>query len=341
MPAVDFGDPGITVTTTTVNGDDNLTLSLAIAATAKFGAHDVTITSGSTTIKLTGAFTVNPELQGAQQAMPVSGAQGGLVPLVLLNQDYVQNPLSQTFGQPQLGGAVSSPVNLGATIAAARLTANGLIDPLASVAPLAVQVLGYDVFGQPLTYYTNPSDANLPTVTARTPTVLTLGTPLTSENFAAPLSTNLYSFSTTATNQIMYAQFSNLGMELPDINAALAPNTGKFSDGQPLDSPGPFVDAAGNTVIASLALLPVANTYYLSTYSTDFSGDTSGGYDNDVLVTALPGTSFSAKEPATPDSGTMPLATLTNLAASSASYAVDGAADYAGDVDYIRYNILG
>lgn len=338
MPTVDFGDPGITVSKTTVNSDGNLTLSLAIADTATYGAHDVTIVSGSSTLKLTGAFTVKPELVAEQQSVLASGPQGGLVPIVLRNQDYVQYPFVTTFGQPQLGGAVASPISTGATLTTGRMTATALIDPLAPAGLVAARVNGYDVFGQPVAYYANPTDPNLPTVTARPPTALTVGTTLGSQNFPAPLSSNLYSFSSTVANQIMYVQYSNLGAQIPLINAALAPSSGKFSAGQPLNSQSSFTNQLGQSVLAGLALLPTAGMYYLATYPNNFTGAATG-YTHDLVVSTLTGTAFSAKEAATPDTGVLPLTTITDLAAASGAYALDGATDYAGDTDFIRYNV--
>lgn len=338
MPSVDFGDSGIAVTKMAVNSDGNLTLSIDISAAAKVGAHDVTVTLGSGTLKLSGAFFVNPSLTAEPQPTPASGVQGGLVPIVLRNQDYVQNPFITTFGQPRLGGATASPITTGATITAGRITATALIDPLAAAGPLSsVRIAGSDVFGQPVTYYAAPADSHMPTVTARTPTALTLGTPISGQDFLAPLSTNLYRFTSTAANQILYVQYSNFGQPLPSVNAALAPGSGMFASGQPLNAQGSFTNPMGQTLMASLALLPSADTYYLSTYPNNFTGGASG-YTHDLVVRALPGSAFSAKEPAAPDAGNAPLATVGSLAAGSGAYATDGATDYAGDVDYIRYS---
>jgi hypothetical protein len=337
MPSVDFADPGITVSKMAVNSDGNITLSVDISDAANVGAHDVSITSGDRTIKLSGAFSVLPSLTAEQQATPASGMQGGLVPIVLRNQDYVQNPFITTFGQPRLGGAAASPITTGATITAGRMTATALIDPLAAAGPLAsVRVAGSDVFGQPVTYYAAPQDANMPTVTARNPTALTLGTPIGNQDFLTPLSTNLYRFATTAASQILYVQYSNFGQQLPSMNAALAPKNGMFGSGQPLNAQGTFINNMGQTVMASLALLPNAETYYLSTYPTNFTGAATG-YTHDLVIRALPSSTFSAKEPSTADTGSTPLATVSNIATGSGAYATDGATDYAGDVDYIRF----
>jgi len=108
MPTVDFGDPGITVSKAVVNSDGNLTLSLNIADTAKYGDHDVTLTSGGSTLKLTAAFTRDARADRRAASGSGHGVQGGLVQILLRNQDYVQHPFITTFGSPQLGGAVAS-----------------------------------------------------------------------------------------------------------------------------------------------------------------------------------------------------------------------------------------
>jgi hypothetical protein len=196
-----------------------------------------------------------------------------------------------------------------------------------------VGLTGTSPFNQPVTYYSSPTDAALPQVTARTPAAVILGTPMPNQNFPAPLASNLYTFTSAAMNQVMLAQFSNLGVTVAgNVAGALAPASGQFSAGQPFDAP--FYDASMQSV--ALALLPTVGTYYVSTFAADKSGAVSG-YGHTLKIQVLNATSFSAKETGGPDSVGMPVATIANLPTATPYYAVDGAINSAGDVDWIQY----
>ena len=90
----------------------------------------------------------------------------------------------------------------------------------------------------------------------------------------------------------------------------------------------------GQTVMGSLALRPMLKptifyiSYQLYRHAT--------GYTHELVIRALPSSSFCQRARHR-DTGSTPLATVTNLAAGKGAYATDGATDYAGDVDYIRF----
>jgi len=92
----------------------------------------------------------------------------------------------------------------------------------------------------------------------------------------------------------MYVQYSNGGALLPSVNATLAPSSGKFSAGQPLNGPGSFTNQGGQTVQASVALLPAMGAYYPLTYPNNFLGAATG-YTHDFVVRTLTSAAFSGQ----------------------------------------------
>lgn len=329
---IDFGDPGITVSQVTATSTDNLRALVAIGPSAKFGPHDVTVTSGSSSLKLTGGWNVKAPLKSNMSgSYPVQ--QGGLVPFDVLNLDYQATPLTSAF---RLTSGLTTAIVQLTTMA--RQGGVGLADATAPVGGLSMQGTWIDPLGQTVVLASDPADTLGPTVTARTPTALTLGTPLAGQAHAAGLSSNLYQFTTTAADQILFGQFTALGSAYTGgtttITAAYAGTDGKFGNG--VLAPTTANGTANRTI---WGYAPTAGANYLAAFPTNVQGGATYGYS--VNVMSLTGVKFSAKEPGTPDSPGTPLYTIASLAAAGPNFATDGAVDMNGDYDYIRFTAAG
>ncbi len=329
---VDFGDPAITVTKVIAGSDVNLVASLNVAAGARLGTHEVTVTSGRECSKLSGVFTIGPSL-GIDPVNPAPMLpQGGLFQTNFRNDDYDLNP---TFsGWTFNGGMRAASLSAGLLTSMTRMTGMAVVDALASVGGLAVTLSGTDIFGRPLTYQNDPADPFAPRVVARTATTLTEGMALTGQSFPAIGASNLYKITSAANNQILTLRFTSLGSSLQTaraVVAAVAPSSGVFGAGQMADSSS---DAA-NTMHTALAYLPFTGDSYLSIFHRGFVGGVTHTYT--LTPTLANGTSDSLAEPGMPDSGGTPVLTIASLNAAVPHYAKDGAIDTQGDQDFIRY----
>lgn len=329
---VDFGDPAITVTKVIAGSDVNLVASLNVAAGARLGAHDVTVTSGQESTKLSGVFTVGPSL-GVDPVSPAPMVpQGGLFQANFRNEDYDLNP---TFsGWTFSSGMRAASLSAGLLTSMTRMTGMAVVDALAPVGGLAVPLSGTDIFGRPLTYQNDPADPFAPRVVARTATTLTAGMALTGQSLPASGASNLYKITSAANNQILTLRFTSLGSSLQTakaVVAAVAPSSGVFGAGQMADSSS----NAANTVHTALAYLPLAGDSYLSIFHSGFFGGTT--YTYTLTPTLANGTSDSLAEPGMPDTGGTPVLTIASLTAAVPHYATDGAIDTQGDQDFIRY----
>lgn len=343
-PTVDFNDPDITITKTTVLSDDSLLLSLNIAPTAKLGAHTVTVTAAGQALKLTGGFTVVPALTAEPAMTAPTALQGGFIVHNMRNQDYIANPFASGGAQVVLSGAglYRSPDYPGDylmtnTSGMSRMFSIGLVNPLAATGAAVVSVQGYDAFGSPIGYYADPADPSLPQIKARNPTAITLGTAVTAQSLPLVGASNLYYFNNDAANNILLAQYSNLGTGFSSSSplvGQLAPASGKFKDGQALPTAAYMKGAVFN--MSSVAILGAAgNTYLASFLGSAFGAAT---YTYDATFRTLPSVTLSAKEPMTPDSPTMPLA-IFNLTKTAAPLATDGDIDANNDIDYFQYTV--
>jgi hypothetical protein len=173
---------------------------------------------------------------------------------------------------------------------------------------------------------------------ANTPAVLNAGQPVGSQKIASPVSTVLYKFTTPADNYVTQLSLTMLGTGLvppaataPRVIGNLAPTTGRFADGLPLDT---ALNISGGMVVGrdTMLYMPKMGDYYFVLYTEDLSGSASHTYTI-VARTAL-GTALSLKEPAAGDSAALPVATVT---LDKNYYAVDGAVDTVGDIDYIKF----
>lgn len=340
---VDFGDPDITVQSMAVSSGDSLQVTASIAQTAKQGPHDVTVTSGSEVVKLTGglkvagALRLTPSVTNAPQAM-----QGQLINLensTLINQDQDNPLLSTGSGVPNctltgdLAVLPSAPCVAYADTQSFSV-AGALVDALAPVGTFKNFYLGAKASnGSVMTYGIDTTDARVPQIVARTPTTLTSGQALTNQGFPNDQSTNLYKITTAAADQVLSIVYGATSGSLMNGNlpfAGVAPASGKFSAGQFIDAVN-YGPALNN---GALAYLPTAGDYYLSTY---LAQQPAANTSSTVTPTVLPATKLNMDDDATPDNTSAPIAnvTATPLLQSAAYVTKGGAIDQNGDVDYL------
>jgi RHS repeat-associated protein len=121
-----FG-PGITVNSLTVNSPTNATVVLNISATSALGPHDVSLTTGTETVKLSGGFTVLPiALPPSFTLSPNSGQQGQQNLSVAIsgqNTHFVQGTTIANFGA---GVNVTALTVKSPTLATAIVNIDGL-----------------------------------------------------------------------------------------------------------------------------------------------------------------------------------------------------------------------
>lgn len=321
-----FDDPAITVGALVVGGANYLEAPVTVAPEAKFGAHDLTVTTkGVGTSKadeilpLTGIYAVGPSLRVVSGANDATTVQGGLLGFSVNNLDVVTRPFN---GTPGLGMGRVMSVSSASTD---TLTGQVLVDALLPAGPLTLSAV-YTGGAQARLYAADPGQAGTTQVLARTPKDLTLGQTVFGERFPDGLNTtSLYKFSTAADNQVLVLTVVNAGGSLGlGVYAATAPASGKFASGS---LSAVSFNALNQT---ALAVLPKTGDQYLALMNATFIGGASTTYH--VTARTAAGKSFSAAEPATPDNMTSPLAKV-NLG--QPGYAVDGAIDFAGDVDWL------
>jgi hypothetical protein len=248
-PTVDFG-AGITVKNVSVASPTGLVATIEVSKTATLGAHDVTVTANGNTDTFKGAFKVDSPLEATLQG---TVAQGSIVVGHLKNLD-----IATPFDLTSTGDGLFTPItytNLnfgmlsGANISISSATAPTIygVDFLLLTdvtAPTTAQTL--DLASGPMGG--TDDDFVLPsafTLTARTGTPLTSGTPATG-NIAKPYDSVLYTFAPAAAS----ATIVQIAASATDPNAspvlALLPKSGLFAD-----------------------LIAVAPTHSFATLSTD------------------------------------------------------------------------
>jgi hypothetical protein len=175
-------------------------------------------------------------------------------------------------------------------------------------------------------------------VSARTPIALNAGAGVTNQAIGAANSTALYKYTSPADNYVATLSLSGLGAGLLPVLAAppriignLAPTTGRFAEGYPIDS-SPTVAGAMLTARNSTLYLPKAGDYYIALYTDNLTGSPAHSYT--LTLKAAAATKVSLVEPPTPDSAASPVASIS---VNTPFYAVDGAIDFVGDVDYVRF----
>lgn len=336
--SVTFDDPAINVTKMDVGSGTNLRLTVEIGAGAKLGTHDLQISSPPTggdgpneDLKLTGALWVSPSLTLELPSGATGGPQvvaGGLVDVVVLNQDFRENPF---WSQTRFSGSLSVIGQV--TANTARLAGSAIADALVSDGPLAVGAVTTGPFGQTITYVASAADKGAPQAKARAATALTLGTGKTGETIAQKRATNLYKVTTTADNQVVHVQFSSFGAGWSYARPMgyFAPASGKFSEGQAFDSWGVGYSP---TTRNALSLVAKKGDQYAAVLASDQSG--SVGHTYTIMAKATVASALSSlKEPAGGDSAGTPLVTITSL--DKAYYGQDGAIDTQWEDDFIKF----
>ncbi|MFO0574364.1 MAG: hypothetical protein U1A78_10210 [Polyangia bacterium] len=350
---VDFGDTNVKISKVDVGSATNLRVAVDVTAQAQIGAHTLTVTTpgagtGGTDEKVTLAsgFFVDAslvhELPAGVLTAP-SVPQGGLATALVRNLDYRDNPFDKagTVVVSGLTPLINLPMPPAPFVDATTYSSFGLVDALATAATgLAVQLSSRTPLGTSLGYISDAKDQRAPQVTARTPFAVMLGTVHDMQQLAAPSTTALYKVTAAADNYVAQISLTNLGtalkgtvfMQPPRVLGYVAPASGRFADGAPLDT-GYNLDATGNFVGRdALVLLPKMGDSYLALYTSDLSGSDKHGFS--LRVKAAAGTSVALTEPAGGDSAMTPAATIATL--DKPYYSTDAAIDQLTDVDYVK-----
>lgn len=324
---ISFGDDGLIVSGVKAVSAGILSLQVQATAAARFGAHDVTVTTPGAAagkkdevLTLQGVFSIAPSLAAIRPPTDASVSQGGLMALQVTNLTQRQ----QLFdGDAALVGGRLLSTSL---VDAERLVGVGLVDALAPAGALALGV-SFTQGGQTRQWLADPMDAATPQVKARAAKALTVGQNLVGETFPTGGDpTSLYKFTTAAADQVMVLTVVNAGGGLlRGVYGAVAPASGKWNDGQ-------FLIVTTNDVLhTALAYLPTAGDQYLTVLPATFRGGP--GTDYQIAPRLSTGKRFSAKEPASPDGPSAPLASVT---LDAPAFAQDGVIDASSDADYVR-----
>lgn len=350
---VDFGDTGVKVTKVEVGSATNLRVTVDITPQAAIGAHTVTVTTpgagqagADEKITLTGGFLVQPSLIHELPSgvmTPPNVPQGGLVTSLVRNLDYRENPLDKATAAMISGTTplINLPMPTAPTVDSTTYGAFGLVDVMATAATgLQVQLSSGTPLGQTVAYISDPKDQKAPQVVARTPFAVTLGMAHDAQKIGQPSTTALYKVATGADNYVAQISLSMLGAPLkggifvqpPRVLGYLAPSTGRFAEGAPLDT-GYNFDSMGTLVGRdALVLVPKMGDSYLALYTSDLSGSDDHGYS--LKVKAAAGTAVAITEPAA-ETAAAPGTTITSL---DKPYYSDGAMlDVANDADFVRF----
>jgi len=348
---VDFGDPAVTVAKLSVGSATNLSVTLNLAPSAVIGAHNVTVTTpgagpagANEQLVLQGGLTVQAslysELPAGVMAAPTV-PQGGLVTVQLRNLDYRDNPFDPATVRPT-GGVASllalamPPTPLLNTTTYGNL---GLVDALATAGTgLGMTLSTQTPLGTAVQFVSDPKDPNAPQVTATTPVVLNAGATVGNQLIGANFKTVLYKFTAPADNYVTQLTLSGLGAGLlggvtaaPRVQGYMAPTSGRFADGLPIDTSATVVAGmlqGRNTLL----YMPKIGDYYFAVFTDNLSGSTTHSFS--MLAKTTIGTAVSLKEPSGGDTSTLPVATVM---LDKYYYATDGAIDAAGDTDYVKF----
>jgi hypothetical protein len=348
---VDFGDPAVTVTKLNVGSPTNLSATLNLAPTAVIGVHNVTVTTpgagpagANEQLVLQGGLTVQASLYSELPAGVMTAPtvpQGGLVTVQLRNLDYRDNPFDPLTVRPA-GGVASllalamPPMPFLNTTTYGNL---GLVDALATAGTgLGMTLSTQTPLGTAVQFVSDPKDPNAPQVTATTPVVLNAGAPVGNQMIAGSYKTVLYKFTAPADNYVTQLTLSALGAGLlggvtaaPRVQGYMAPTSGRFADGLPIDTSATVATGmlqGRNTLL----YMPKIGDYYFAVFTDNLSGSMTHSFS--MLAKTALGTAVSLKEPAGGDTSASPVATVM---LDKYYYATDGAIDAAGDTDYVKF----
>lgn len=347
---VDFGDPGIKTTKVDVASATYLRATLDVTTAATFGPHNLTVTTpgaGQQGVDekaiLEGVVSVDATIYseplGTGAAAP-SVQQGGMVDVQFRNSDYRLNPFDLQYVRPQVGISAlfglampAPPVVIDSTMYGSAV----LVDALAPVGGLQVQLASRSPLGQSIQYISDPKDPAAPQIVARTPIVINFAMGLDNNTIAGNKQTTLYKMTSTADNYVAHVNLNTLGVPLrgglvgaPRIVGAQAPSSGRFSEGLPFDT-SPTVTVGTIDARNSLIYLPKAGDHFFALYTDNLTGSSAHSYK--ILVKVAAGAATDLKEPMTPDAPATPIATLT---LDKPYYSVNAAIDGATDADYVQ-----
>ncbi len=312
---LDFG-AGVTVDGITVASPTALVASITIDKTAAAGARDVTINDGSKKEVYKGAFKVDPpatiQLQG-------SVAQGSVLGGHVAGKD-----LSTPFDTTTTGDGLFTPISYtnidvtGATgvtvnVSGVSLYSVDLTMLVDVTAPTTAQTL--EISSGPPMAKTNdvfPMPKAL-TLAARTPTMLTSGTPATG-NVAKPFDSTLYQFTPGTGLSIV-----DVAATATDANAApavaLLPKSGKFAD---------LISFSGASTLVTSSADPFYAIYWDNTGTT-------GAFS--VTAKSTAGTGLAETEPNN--------TSATAQTAASLPFILQGATlSSATDQDWVQYTAV-
>jgi hypothetical protein len=263
----------------------------------------------------------------------VSAPRGGLVDFAVRSVD-ADNP----FGSAPPFVASGAIAIRFTEIAPARLTGTALVDPLAPLGPLRLELLARNARGELVSYASASDDPLAPVVTpARDSRRLTPGVAEPNEAIAAPRQSNLYAAAVPNDDQVFVLTFANVGSALRTISGtrlvgAAAPTSGKFAHGHLFETT--FEGALGSRVAAGLLRRGKdAGDAWFAIHASDLSGGATN-YTYSVKLALAKPMLFSAREPEVPDTAQSPLAVLE---LDGPAYAMDGAIERADDVDFVIF----
>jgi hypothetical protein len=319
---VEFDDPEIKAMKVTAGSDTLLQVQIQSSDKARLGAHDLTITTSvdgkDEKLTLKGAFSLQASLLAEASGNSRMAPQGGILSFAARNLDG-DNPLAGTL---RLSTGLRG---LSAQVSAGRIAGLALVDPATPAGRVVVNATANNG-GTSVQYVMDPMDANAPQVAARAPVALTAGMTRMGDAIPGDRQTSFYRLTTAADNQVLVLTVAATGVRLTGpLFAVLTGPGGKFSDGQ-------FARASANGMTQTLlGLLPKTGDQFVALAPVSLGGGV--GYEYSLTPRVAAGRSFSSKEPMTPDTPAMPLATVT---LDGPAYSTDGAFDRAGDVDYIK-----
>jgi hypothetical protein len=337
QPTVSFSDPAIKSTKVDVLSPTSLRATIEMGEGAISGTTDVIVTTpGQGSIPEERATLQGGLIVSAPLKYEIGGTvpQGGLLDFVLTNLDK-DNPFTGPAAIFESGGVAVRYTE----VAAGRIAGTLLVDPLAPVGKLRLKLRARNPRGELLGFVASPDDPMAPAVTpAPQVLALTIGQVAGDEAIRAPRQTNVYRATVPGKDHVYFLNMKTVGGALRTTTGArligaIAPGSGKFGEGSTFDTS--FNAFSINGGRGAIGLVPSqGGEIFFAIHTSDFSGGASE-YGYTLQYEAQPGTAFSMKEPAAPDSPKTPLASIEMDTAPF--FATDGAIDTPGDADYVLF----
>ncbi len=318
-PTLDFGDTKIVVSNVQVVSATTIYAHLAIDKTATVGAHDVTI-GGATPLKGKGAFNVVPPMTATVTGTP---SQGGIFSVSVHNNDHDNffDPNAANFAIGGPGLALVSTSGITATDA----TAMFLVEPATAAGHVQLTLAN-----DPSSSLSWIAASDAVTVTAATPTALTLPFDATASVLMTPFSSVYDSASVTGPAILNYTidvsaastlaplavVFSSTGTVAGSL-AILQPPAGFFGPNPP---PYHLIASIPQTTSGALATS-------LSLFDSAGTADSDHTYDLHVSRTAVTAVTAEAATGANAHATTATAQTITQPAIVTGTIAADGEID--------------